>query len=104
MPDVLRHHLMWIDALLCFAVPQLARYQMMLVNHRTGVMLPVDSARFRWVTSAREWSQWARTRLPAEAHTTYGYGMKLIPHRGPATGGAVPPYDDPGDNIRAVIE
>lgn len=46
---------MWIDALMCFKIPTLARWTAVVVDRNDGTEYPIASARFRWHRNAETW-------------------------------------------------
>ena len=62
--------LMWFDALLCFKVPRLARWTVVVVDRNTGADLPMPAVKFRWRRSVDAWlirelHRWAREGITA---------------------------------------
>ncbi len=47
---------MWLDALLCFAIPRLTRWTAVVVDRFDATEYPIVSVRFRWRRSADTWT------------------------------------------------
>lgn len=50
---------LYVDALLCFVVPRLARWTVVVVDRFDGEEHPIRSVRLRWYRSAEVWiAEW----------------------------------------------